>query len=158
MAKFGFILAATLILASPVILAEENDPRSWGYLFGGTGSCNHGYGFFHTGGGGQGLLKGGLGLTGEVGYFGFFEVPGEGVGLLSPGVVYSFNRGGKTLPFVTGGYTLFFRQGIANGFYFGGGVDRWMGNRWGIRIEGRDQVMPACNEHLIEVRLGIILR
>lgn len=159
LAKIPIVLSAALFLSAPEALAQEREsPRSWGYFFAGIGSCNHGYGFLHTGGGGQGLLTGGLGVNAEVGYFGFLEAPGNGVGIFSPGIVYSFNRSKKTVPFVTGGYSLWFREGIGHGVYFGGGVDRWMSERWGIRIEGRDQVLPTCNEHLLEARFAIIIR
>ena len=152
------ILAATIFLLSPESLAQEVDARTWTYLFSGVGSCNHGVPYFHAGGGAEGLVAGGFGVGAELGYLAFFEGPGLGVGLLSPGVVYSFSQAKKTMPFVTGGYTLFFRSGIAHGFYFGGGVNRWMGDRWGIRIEGRNQLMPTCRENLLEARFSILLR
>jgi hypothetical protein len=78
--------------------------------------------------------------------------------MLSPGVVYNFSRGKKTMPFVTAGYTLFFRSGAAHGFYFGGGVNRWIGENVGIRIEGRNQTMPSCKENLLEARFAILIR
>ena len=158
LSKIAVILTATLVLVSPAVLAQEDETRSMGFFFGGIGSCQHGYGFLHTGGGGQARLAGGLGITAEMGYLAYLEAPGRGVGLFSPGVVYSFNRSARTVPFVTGGYTLFFRSGTASGFFVGGGVDRWMGEHWGIRIEGRDQVMPTCNEHFLEARFAIIIR
>ena len=157
--KSAVVLAFTFFLVSPVALAQELDEtRSWTYFFGAVGSCNHGVPYFHAGGGGETLVAGGFGLAGELGYGAFIEASGQGVGLLSPGVVYHFSRGKKTMPFVTGGYTLFFTSGAAHGFYFGGGVNRWMGDRWGIRIEGRNQLIPAGGELLLEARFAIVLR
>jgi len=147
------------LLLSPVSLAQEiKEARSWTYLFGGVGPCNHGVPYFHTGGGGEGLVAGGFGFGAELGYLAFMEAPGRDIGLLSPGVVYNFSRGKKTMPFVTGGYTLFFRRGVAHGFYFGGGVNRWIGEHLGIKIEGRNQMMPACSENLLEVRFAVLLK
>jgi hypothetical protein len=156
--RIGVILTGALLAASPSIRAQPDDTRAWGYVFGGAGSCIHGVGFFHAGGGGEALLNGGFGVTAELGYLAFFEAPELGVGLFSPGVLYAFNRGQKTVPFVTGGYTLYFREGSAHGFYVGGGVNRWIGDHWGIRIEGREQVMPACDDHFLEARFAIIFR
>jgi len=160
---FSIVLAVIILpstsLLTPAVLAQEiEDTRAWTYLFGGVGSCNHGVPYFQGGAGGEGLLAGGFGLGAELGYLAFFEGPSLGVGLLSPGVVYNFSPGKKTMPFVTGGYTLFFRSGATHGLYFGGGVNRWMGDRWGIRIEGRNQLMPACRENLLEARFAILFR
>lgn len=158
LSRRAVILAANLFFALAGVLAQEDESRSLGFFFGGIGSCQHGYGFLHPGGGGQVLLTGGLGIAVEMGYLAYLEAPGSGMGLFSPGVVYSFNRAARTQPFVNAGYTLFFRSGTASGIFFGGGVDRWMGEHWGIRIEGRDQIMPVCNEHFLEARFAIVIR
>ncbi len=104
------------------------------------------------------MLAGGLGLGAELGYMAPMSDLGEGIGIFSPGVIVKFSRDKKTVPFVTGGYTLFFRSGTEHGFFFGGGATRWIGDSWGLRFEGRDQVMPQCSTHLIEARIAVAFR
>jgi hypothetical protein len=110
------------------------------------------------GGGGEGLVAGGFGVGAELGYLAFMEAAGQGIGVMSPGVIYNFSRGKRTQPFVAGGYSLFFRSGTAHALYFGGGVNHWIGDRWGIRIEGRNQLWPSCRENLLEGRFAIVFR
>lgn len=110
----------------------------------------------HFGVGGEGLVAEGFGLGVELGYLSDFN--GEGIGVLSPGVLYAFNRKKDTVPFITGGYSLFFRSATASGVFFGGGVNKWIGERWGVRIEGRDQVYVAENVHFLEARFAFIFR
>lgn len=153
------IVCAFIILSPTLIAQRQSETRSWAYLFGGVGGtfgdCND-QGFYHLGGGGEGLFSGGLGLSAELGYLGYFDL-GGGTGIFSPGVVYAFNRDRDLIPFVNAGYTLFFRTFTGNGFFFGGGVNKWIGEKWGIRIEGRSQVFEGTC-HFPEARFAIILR
>jgi hypothetical protein len=155
------LLAILVALTSSQLLAQDSR-RSWAHVFGGVGAITDGgdaEAVLHLGGGGEGLLAGGLGITGELGYLSTFQNFSGGIGVFSVGGLYAFNRDRTTVPFVTGGYTLFFRSGTENGFFFGGGVNRWLGERWGIRIEGRDQVFATdTGVHTIEVRFAILLR
>ena len=158
--RFGIFLLGSLLALECVALGEENERKAWGYGFAAVGAAYWpgygGEGMVHFGGGGEGLLAGGLGAAFELGYLSSFD--GHGIGVLSPGVIYAFNREKKTVPFVTGGYTLFFRSGTAHGVFFGGGVNKWIGDRWGIRIEGRDQVYVEGNTHFLEARVAFIFR
>ena len=63
------------------------------------------------GGGAEGLIKGGFGVQGDLSYL-FYPQEGfrAGFGLFSPGVFYQFHPNRKTIPFVTGGYSLAFRS------------------------------------------------
>jgi hypothetical protein len=114
----------------------------------------------HVGGGFDYLLHKGLGATGEIGLLAPTQSFGSGIGVFNLGGIYTFNRDRKTVPFATGGYTLFFREGTLNGFFLGGGINHWISNKWGIRIEGRDQVMPNCGSftHSIEARFALVIR
>jgi hypothetical protein len=154
------LLVLTLIASSQVL--AQNEARSWAQFFGGVGALTGGgdsQSVLHIGAGGEGLLAGGFGVTGEIGYLSNFQDFSGGIGVFSAGGMYAFNRDRKTVPFVNGGYTLFFRSGTANGFFFGGGVNHWMGEKWGIRIEGRDQVWASDTSiHTLEVRFALLLR
>jgi hypothetical protein len=156
------VLFSVIVLLSGAVLWAQAEPhKRQGQLFGAVGAAvieGESSGVFQFGGAFNAYLAGGLGVTTGLGYAAPFESPGDGIGIFSPGVVYAFNRGNKTIPFVNAGYSLFFREGTAHGFFFGGGVDHWFGENWGLHIEGRDQVMPEYNYHLIEARFGIALR
>ena len=81
------------------------------------------------------------------------------MGIFSPGVVYQFHTRRKTVPFVTGGYTLAFRSGAYNLFHFGGGVNHWFNSRWGIRVEVRDHIDPHYPEYnFLQFRVGFLFR
>jgi len=150
-----------VVIASSQVMAQD-ETRGWGQVFGGFGaitSSGDTQGVMHVGGGGEALVAGGLGVTGELGYLSSVQSFAGGVGVFSVGGMYGFNRAQKTVPFVNGGYTLFFRSGTENGFFFGGGVNRWIGEGWGIRIEGRDQVFVRdTGVHTIEARFAVIFR
>jgi hypothetical protein len=119
-------------------------------------------GTMHIGGGGEALVCKGLGLGGEVGYLAPWRSMGDGIGTFSPDVSYHFRpRDGerKLVPFITGGYTLFFRSGTANGFNFGGGVNYWFREHLGLRLEFRDNVSTTyATEHSLGFRVGLAFR
>ncbi len=141
---------------------EQTQPgRSAGYLFVAPGAFSgHGVsGALHFGGGGQALIKGGLGFTGDLGYLAPASRLSHGIGMFSPGAIYQFTPERKTVPFVTGGYTLAFRSGVHSLIHFGGGVDHWFGDRWGLRVEVRDHMDPRePSYHMAQVRVGFLLR
>ena len=142
---------------------ETEVKRGYGYAFAapgvvaGEGSSSATLTF---GGGGEGLLTHWLGISADIGYL-FFPRNGfsEGFGLFSPGVFYQFNRNHKVVPFVTGGYSLAFRQGTENLIHFGGGVNYWFSNHFGMRFEGRDHIDPRYgNENWLQFRVGFLMR
>jgi hypothetical protein len=158
-------MIAVMILISGIVtgpLLGQEETRAWGQFFGGFGAITgdgSSQGVVHVGGGGEALLAGGGGITGEIGYLSNYRDFSGGIGVFSVGGIYAFSRDRKTVPFVSGGYTLFFRSGTENGFFFGGGFNRWIGEGWGIRIEGRDQVFASdTGIHVLEARFAIILK
>ena len=93
--------------------------------------------------GGEAVLGRGVGIGAELTAIGTREdFLDSVVGTFSANGYYHFARGSnlKLDPFLTGGYTLLFRYGHANLFNFGGGLNYWLGNHVGARIEFRDQV------------------
>ncbi|UCF35660.1 MAG: hypothetical protein JSU96_12570 [Acidobacteriota bacterium] len=160
MKKIGFLLVTFFFFSA--VSAQPSEPaKTWAFAYGAAGAVVNGGsadGVLHIGGGGAGLVSGGLGAGVDIGYLAPFEGFGSGIGILSPGVLYAFNRENATVPYVGGGYTLFFRGATAHGFYVAGGINRWFDDRWGIQIEGRDQIMPEYNDHFIEARVSILIR
>lgn len=113
---------------------------------------------FHPGVGGD-VLFGNVGVTGTVGYLAPFEALGDGLGTFSPGLLIAFSKTG-TVPFVTAGYSLFFREGSLSGFFVGGGVNVWKGERTGFRVELHADVLSDTDIdfNVIELRFGVIAR
>ena len=150
---------------------------SWAYSQNGETTPKQGYGYalftpgatigdgeaaatLTIGGGAEGLIKGGFGAGTDVSYL-FYPEGGfdAGFGLFSPGVFYQFNRARKTVPFVTGGYSLAFRDGTFNLIHYGGGFNHWFNNHWGMRFEVRDHIQTRSAEyHLLQFRAAVLFR
>ena len=148
----------TGLLGQPAERGEY--PRSWGRaLFAPGASFYEGdsQSFFTTGAAWEGLLAGNLGMGLEVAYLAPFSGAGNGFGTFSPGVLYQFGSS-KTRPFVTGGYTLFFRTFAESGAFVGAGVNHWVSDRWGLGFEGRDQIGVADNIHFVQFRVNFLFR
>ena len=163
MSKAGMTLIIFSLLAPLAALAQESgEHRGLGYAYFAPGASSPGgTGTFQTGAGGEGLVYKGLGVGGELGYVAPWRSARDGLGVASANGSYHFSRRKKLDPFVTGGYTLFFRSGHANLFNVGGGVDYWFRERLGLRLEIRDQVWPSqygTTGHFWGVRIGIAFR
>jgi hypothetical protein len=142
-----------------------SDHRAYGYVFaapGGIVSPDGSVGTIHFGVGAEGLIKGGFGVGGEIGGLTPIRSFRSGIGVFSAGANYHFlnaSKSGKVVPFVNGGYTLFFRDGTANGVHFGGGANYWFKERVGLRFEVRDQFAVLYPEaHYIGFRFGLTFR
>ena len=140
---------------------QAREAGGQGYLFvapGGDGND----GTLHLGGGGEGIFKNGASVGAELGYLGPMERLDNGLGVFSVNGGYHFkaaSRSGKTVPFLTVGYTGFFRNGYANGINYGGGVNYWFNERVGLRIDFRDHVFLESNAtHFLNARIGLTFR
>jgi hypothetical protein len=155
---FGDLLPAFAFAQS----ADER--RGQGYVFIAPGGIapNGSTVTLQLGVGGEGLIHRGLGGGGEVGYLTSTRSLGSGFGILSANTSYHFTKAsasGKVVPFVTGGYSLFFGDGQANGFNAGGGVTCWFRERLGLRLEFRDQVVTEGRAvHYLGFRVGLSFR
>ncbi len=139
------ILMCVLMILPMTALAQGGDYSKFdGYAFFAPGfSSPSTRTLAHVGGGGEGFFTRNLGAGAELGYLTPMSSWGDGIGTLSPNVVYRFraaDASNKLEPFVTGGYTLFFRSGTANGFNVGGGANYWLKDHLGLRFELRDNV------------------
>ncbi len=139
--------------------------RGYGYVFAAPGvvtDTDFGTATLHFGGGGERLIKGGFGVGGEIGGLAPAEDFSEGFGVFSAGANYHFlnaTKSGKVVPFVNGGYTMFFRSAVANGGHFGGGVNYWFKERVGLRFEVRDHIVAEIpSTHFIGFRFGLTFR
>lgn len=115
----------------------------------------------HFGGGGEGLVCKGLGVAAELGCLTSWRSFGDGIGTFSPNVSYHYlaKQDGKLEPFVTGGYTLFFRSGTLNEFNFSGGSNYWLKASIALRFEVRDNVWTEyATVHHVGFRIGETFR
>jgi hypothetical protein len=138
-------------------------------------SKGHGYAYFapgasspssvayaHLGAGGEGFFTRNIGAGVELGYLTPMQSWSDGIGTLSPNLVARFrakDKNHKLEPFVTGGYTFFFRSGTASGVNFGGGVNYWFKDNVGLRLEVRDNVWTQyATIHYVGFRVGVTFR
>jgi hypothetical protein len=145
--------------------AAASGQNARGYVFfapgaesaqGANGGSVHAYG---TGIGGELLLSPRIGAGIEGGAF----VPGEGkfsngvVGMFSTNAYVHILRDRAFDPYLTGGYSLIFRDFTANGGNFGVGANYWFREKLGLLIEGRDHVASIHNvtNHFWEIRIGL---
>ncbi|HEU0174862.1 MAG TPA: hypothetical protein VFV58_11415 [Blastocatellia bacterium] len=163
--------APLLITLSLSVLAQASDScRGQGYLFIAPGVAINNYKigsgpFVHAGIGGEGFVYKGFGVGAEIGGFGSDEV----IGIGSANVSYHFLPGPterKIEPFVSAGYTLFFRAGLRHGGNIGLGINRWLNKDVALRFEVRDNLQGAGGRligfrhsgHLIGFRMGVTFR
>ena len=166
-----------LVMSAPMIIAlsawaqaqssaspgEGKEHRGQGYVFFAPGAIvGDGYSAAtaHFGGGGEGFIYKGLGLGAEAGYLTPWQDFESGVGMASFNGSYHFNRDRKLSPFVSGGYSLAFRNDTANLFNFGGGVNYWFRDRVGLRLEFRDHIDSrfSGSAHYLGGRIGLSFR
>ena len=156
------LAAAAQTVAPSAKQTSSNNGYGYGYVFAAPGVASGGTPTFHIGGGGEGILKNGLGIGAEIGYIGPIGELGNGFGVFSVNGSYHFlkeNKSDKVAPLVTGGYTGFFRGGYINGVNFGGGINYWFKERVGLRFELRDNVFAQGGAtHLLNIRVGVTFR
>jgi len=159
--------ALLLIALSQSALAQSsNSSRGQGYLFfapglsDGNGRIPSGTSI-HIGGGGEGFVYKGLGVGAELGVAGPWSgFGGEAFGVGSVNLSYHFLPSAtdrKLEPFVSLGYTLFFRAGVTHGGHAGFGLNRWLNNDVALRFEIRDDV-EGGHGHLVGFRIGVTFR
>jgi Outer membrane protein beta-barrel domain len=152
------VIALMAIIQAAAFAQSPGDKKAWGYLFGGVGGNSGGdsTASFQVGGGGEALVYKGLGIGAEVGYLAPFRSSGDGFGIFSADGSYHFKTSNsKLVPFVTGGYSLAFRNGTSSGGNFGGGVQYWMKDHLGLRFEFRDHVFSSDSPHFYQFRVGL---
>lgn len=144
---------------------ETRESHGQGYFFFAPGAAVSTRGgslaLAHFGSGLEAKIYKGLGIGAEIGYMAPFRYLNEGIGIASLNGLYMFSGSGsrRVVPFVTGGYSLAFRNGFAGAVNFGGGIHYWFGRRWGLRFEFRDHVNPNIwSDHLVGGRIGFEIR
>jgi hypothetical protein len=162
--KRGLLVVFTVTMLSLVTQAQSPERRGWGYGFvgvGGTTGFDRGT-VVHAGVGGEGLILHGFGMGAEIGYLKASRGFGDGLAVLSVNPSYHFTNvttSGKLVPFITGGGSLAFRgSSPAGGANFGGGIQYWGNERFGLKLEFRDHIFSSDSPHLYQFRVGIVFK
>jgi hypothetical protein len=156
------ITKAILVAAAAATLSFGQVSKSQGYVFQGfTAQGFDSSGIVgHTGGGGEGVFWRGISAGGDISAAYPFQCLScvIGVGNINGGFHYNAGRVDKKWePFVTAGYSLFFRGGTANGFNYGGGVVYWFKPHVGLRLEVRDHWIERYHM-FTQFRIGLSFR
>ncbi len=148
-----------IVLAQGLALGQStrSERKGWIYGFGGIGGGSdfNSDALIHVGGGGEGYFRNGAGIGAEIGYLTTTRNTGSGIALASVNGSYHFNRSGKAVPFLTGGASIAGAGFAAGGGNFGGGVNYWMNNRFGLRFEVRDHIFSSDRAHTVIFRVGL---
>ncbi len=112
----------------------------------------------HFGGGGEAFIYKGLAAGAEVG--GIWALRGSDLlAVFSADGSYHFSRSRKLSPFLACGYSRIWGDGSANMVNFGGGINWWLGERKGIRLEFREHIYAeSSHRQIAEVRIGFAFR
>ncbi len=161
--KRTLAMVSLMVLLSTFSYSQsERISQGTGYVHFAPGmrSCDR-MGGMSIGGGGNFRSSMGLGGGVDLSYLAPWRAKGDGIGALSPYFYYSYlKKGSKVEPFLSGGYTLFFRAGTANGINFGGGAHYWFSKKVGLKLEFRDDMFlytsPHC--HYVSFRIGAAFR
>lgn len=154
------ILTGALVLAATAAsVATARAQGAYGYVFGAPGAiqcCGESEAILHVGGGGEFVTASGVGVGAEIGFLGAYDYFSDGLGVFSVNGSYHFGKG-RLRPFVTGGYSLFFREESENLWNVGGGVHYWFSDDLALRIEFRDHINSEYDEtaHFWGVRFGL---
>ncbi len=156
-------LVLTCLLPGLAQGQSSDEHHAQGYAFFAPGASSPGgTGTMHMGVGGEGLFYKGLGAGAEVGYLAPWSSFRDGFGIGSANGYYQFGpsrKDRKLIPFVTGGYSLFFRQGTSNAFNVGGGVNYWFRDHLGLRLEVRDHINTEVGTaHFVGFRVALAFR
>jgi hypothetical protein len=159
----------TLIVLSLAVFADFSHAqelslkRTTGFVFIAPGAVTAGRdasATVHAGAGADVRIYKGLTAGAELGGIG----GGDKLAIFSSNVSYRFlnaTQSRKLVPYLTAGYTAAVTGEVGeNWFNVGGGIDYWIGQRTGVRLEFRDQADPNHSQlwHFLEGRVAFIWR
>jgi hypothetical protein len=137
---------------------SDEERKLQGYVLAGLGDFSTGSNGFQIGGGVDAIVFKGFSVGGELSHI----AAGSNQLLLSANGSYHFLNGSKANkfdPFATFGYSRFLRSSTvgadANAVNFGGGVNYWLSNKFGLRADFRDHIGTGGGS-LIGLRGGLV--
>ena len=152
----NLLLAAgiTLLMLPSIASAQQSNL----YVFGAAGGAPENDGStLHFGGGGEFVAAGLIGVGGELGALTQTGSFSDTLGVLSINGYGHIPLKGRLDPYVTGGYSMFFRSGTASGGNFGVGANFQLLAKLGLKFEFRDHVISSGGRtnHWWQGRVGV---
>jgi hypothetical protein len=100
-----------------------------------------------------------VGFGAEAGYVKQYNSNYDPGPILSANALYQFTGTRKLIPFVTGGVSVMLggngaEIGAVGGVNVGSGVNYWLGEKLGVRLEFRDHLLNSA--HVYGLRIGIV--
>jgi hypothetical protein len=163
MNRIFWLLILTAFLPSHSSAQVSQDYRGQGYVFAGPSYGSYfSSALINAGGGGEGFVHKGMSVGAEIGGFVHTGNTDTNFGVFSPNVSYHFkgaSGSGRLVPFITGGFSLFFKLRADPGNNVGGGVNYWFKDHLGLRLEVRDHIPWRSDiDHIVGVRVGLSFR
>lgn len=148
-------LACVFTVLPIATFAQDRAVSAQPYVFIAPGAVNAGGTTLHTGGGLDVVHRSGIGGGAEFGYVGPFPDGFDyGIGLLSYSASYRWLSDDRVVPFVNGGMSTVTIRGRGNAWHAGGGLEYWLREGFGLRLELRDHIPPDGGGHLWGARIG----
>ena len=127
------------------------------YTFIAPGAVSGGGTTLHVGGGLDVIHRSGLGVGTELGWAGPFPDGFDyGIGLLSVTGSYRWLLGDSVVPFVNAGASSAVLRGSGRASHVGGGLEYWVHEGFGLRLELRDHIPSNEDAHLWGARIGFV--
>jgi hypothetical protein len=148
-------LACIFAVLPIAAFAQTSSVAAQPYTFLAPGAVSAGTSLLHAGGGVDIVHRSGLGFGTELGYAGPFPDGFDyGIGLLSFTGSHRW-LGDSVVPFVGGGLTTVVIRGGGLAWHAGGGMEYWIRDGFGLRLELRDHLPFGANNHLWGARVGL---
>ncbi len=103
----------------------------------------------------------GLGYGIDASYLTTFEEDlGNGIAMIAPAILYEFHTEGPVKPYVRGGPSFLVAQGGAAFLvHYGGGINYWIKESFGLKVEGRHSFfVEAPGVGIIDVLVGAVFK
>ncbi len=103
----------------------------------------------------------GLGFAMDASYLTTFEEGlGNGIAIIAPAILYEFHTEGAVKPYVRGGPSFLVGQGGAAFLaHFGGGINYWIKENFGLKVEGRHTFLVwAPGAGITDVLVGAMFK
>ena len=161
------ILCASALFAAPAWAQEDagSTTRVTGFaapgMFVVNGTVVTGITPLRVGGMVETVWSNGLGFAIDASYLTTFEEElGNGIAMIAPAILYEFHTGGPVKPYVRGGPSFLVGQGdAALRVHFGGGVNYWIKENFGLKVEGRYSfLVEAPGVGITDVLVGAVFK